>query len=131
MSSSHYTRPSAFHKMLDKRGASPAAIATAYAGTAGNDPEKIVEFTRHAIATANNMGQLINTVSSRYRDLLEPMFRSSLDLASKLSTARKTLAGYLEHQNKHTFPTFIEGMHNPFKSIQPARRPVMLSPNLF
>ena len=43
-----------------------------------------------------------------------------LKLSSKLCSARKTLAGYHEDKTLERFPSFINGMHNPFKSIQPA-----------
>ena len=119
MSSS--TTPGRLIRDLHTRAASPAAIATANAGFAGNDPAKVVEFTKHAIDSAKDMHSLIDTISTYYRGIIGPSLRSMLDVSSKLVTARKTLAGYIENRTAGTFPSFIDGMHNPFKSIQPAK----------
>ena len=112
--------PSSSKKSIYLRAPSPAAIATANAGFGGNSPDKVIEFTRHAIASAANIDILIVTVSQRYRGLIGPLLRSMLKLSSKLCAARKTLAGYHEDKTLERYPSFINGMHNPFKSIQPA-----------
>ena len=44
-----------------------------------------------------------------------------LQSATKLVTARGTLADYLGKQSHGQYPSFINGMHNPFKSIQPSK----------
>ncbi|KAG0632694.1 hypothetical protein HOY80DRAFT_1067326 [Tuber brumale] len=112
---------SSSRKNIFLRGASPAAIATATAGFAGNDPAKVVEFTQHAIASASSMDALIGTISTGYRGIIAPVLRNALDIAGKLNTARRTLAGYVEHRTLGRWPPFISGMHNPFASIQPAK----------
>ena len=108
-------------KAMFLRAPSPAAIASAHAGFGGDDPKKVIEFTKHSIATASGIDALIVTASSRYRGIIGPLLCAMLATSSKLARARTTLANYHEDKTLGRFPSFINGMHNPFKSIQPAR----------
>ncbi|KAG0634849.1 hypothetical protein HOY80DRAFT_1058746 [Tuber brumale] len=71
------------------RGASPATTATANTGFTGNDPEKVIEFTQHAMACPSTMEVLIGTISSGYRGIVAPVLRNTRDLKGKLNATYK------------------------------------------